>query len=126
MENTRFRTDKNILSHPTAQQPDGFYDYYHILRSSSADDDESEESGSSDTGELKGYMDGLHSPFGIIGQIREKTGYSLDYILWAEPWITFIIESADAPRYVKGSRPTPVIESAEEAANALGGKIEVM
>lgn len=70
-------------------------------------------------------MAGLHSPFGLIGQIKEKTGYSHHYILWGQPWILFLMESADAPHYVKGKRPVPVVESAKDAAKILGSRVKV-
>ncbi|MDR1644222.1 MAG: hypothetical protein LBS05_00130 [Tannerellaceae bacterium] len=67
-------------------------------------------------------MDGLHSPFGLIGQIKERTGYSHRYILWGQPWALFLLESADAPHYVKGRRPPPVAESIDELESFLGNK----
>jgi len=55
----------------------------------------------------------------VIGQIKEKTGYSHEYILWGQPWIMFLIESADQPRYMD-KKPDEIVESAEEAADILG------
>jgi hypothetical protein len=69
-------------------------------------------------------MDGLHSPFGLIGQIKEKTGYSHEYVLWGQPWVLFLLEGADAPHYVRGSRPVPVVDSIEEAQQALGSRVK--
>ncbi|MDR3057762.1 MAG: hypothetical protein LBU84_06435 [Prevotella sp.] len=67
-------------------------------------------------------MDGLHSPFGVIGQIKEKTGYSHEYILWGQPWVMFLIEATDQPRYIdkKPDDDAPLIESVEVAADMLG------
>ena len=84
-------------------------------------DDESEDYGSDGKRELKGYTDGLHSPFGVIGQIKEKTGYSHEYILWGQPWIMFLIESADQPRYMdRKPDDAPLVESVDDAADMLG------
>jgi len=60
----------------------------------------------------------------VIGQIRERTGYTLDYILWGQPWIIFLLEAADAIKHVKGKRPVPVVESSEEVAQILGNRIK--
>ena len=126
MESSGTATLGNLFPNSTDQFNTGFYDYYQIFRGDSLEDDESEEFGAGDKGELKGYTEGLHSPFGAIGQIREKTGYTLEYILWAEPWVNFILDSADAPRYVKGERPAPVVEDEEEIKNILGDKIKII
>lgn len=127
LESTRRNINPYLFQHCLGKPYNGFYDYYHILRTPIAnDDDESEEFGSTGKGELKGYTEGLHSPFGIIGQIREKTGYTLDYILWAEPWVNFILDSADAPRFVKGNRPVEVIEDEKEIKNIFGNRIKII
>jgi len=65
-------------------------------------------------------MDGLHSPFGILGQIKDKRGYTHEQILWGQPWAILLLEMADAPRYVKGQRPAPVVESAKDIHKLLG------
>lgn len=114
----------NILSYNTGKSSDGFYKYYQILRDTSKDDDESEGYGSTGSGELTGYTEGLHSPFGFIGQIKEKRGYTHNYILWGEPWAIFLMEMADAPRYVRGRRPAPVMESADGIKSILGNRIK--
>ena len=132
MESPGTNPDRYLPDDRPGHQNNGFYDYYQILRNTGSDDDESEEpddeSGADEKRELKGYTDGLHSPFGTIGQIRERTGYTLDYILWGEPWINFILEAADAPRYIRGERPVQEvdIETAEDAARLFGGKIEIL
>jgi hypothetical protein len=70
-------------------------------------------------------MTGLHSPFGITGNIKERTGYPHKYILWGQPWNLFLMEMADAPRYT--DKPDArVAESAEEVAETLGGRIKVI
>jgi hypothetical protein len=69
-------------------------------------------------------MDGLHSPFGIIGGIKERTGYTTEYILWGQAWALFLMEAADAPRYRKGQRPVTIAESTDEVENILGSKIK--
>lgn len=50
----------------------------------------------------------------------------MDYILWKEPWINFLMEMADTPRYVRGRRPAPVVDSGEGLANLLGNRIKKM
>lgn len=67
-------------------------------------------------------MDGLHSPFGILGQIKDKRGYTHDELMWGQPWIMYLLELADAPRYVSGEPPAPVAESAEDLRRILGRK----
>lgn len=126
MESSGTNTLGDLSENCPTQRCKGFYDYYQIFRGDNLEDDESEEFGAGDKGELKGYTEGLHSPFGAIGQIREKTGYTLEYILWAEPWVNFILDSADAPRYVKGKRPVPVVEDEEDIKNILGDKIKIV
>lgn len=70
-------------------------------------------------------MEGLHSPFGIIGNIKERTGYQHKYILWGQPWSLFLMEMADAPRYT--DKPAvQVAESAAEIAETLDGKITII
>lgn len=64
-------------------------------------------------------MDGLHSPWGIIGQIKEKRGYTHDDVLWGTSWLNILMETSDAPRYVKG-RKIPVVETAEQLRQILG------
>jgi hypothetical protein len=64
-------------------------------------------------------MDGLHSPFGIIGNIKRERGYTHEHILWGEAWINLLMESADAPRYTK-KRRTPIIESTEQLEAMYG------
>lgn len=97
----------------------GFYDYYQILLDSNADDDESEEFGAKDERELKGRMDGLHSPFGMLGKIKTERGYTHEYLLWSESWVNLLMENADAPRYTK-KQYTPAVEGADELREALG------
>ncbi|WP_340112614.1 hypothetical protein [Maribellus mangrovi] len=40
--------------------------------------------------------------------------------MWGEPWINLLMEAADAPRWVKGRKPAPVINSKEELEKVLG------
>lgn len=64
-------------------------------------DDESEKSGSDKEREVKEYINvGLHSPFGWIGDIKERTGYTHEYILWGQAWILFLLEEADRSRTI--------------------------
>jgi hypothetical protein len=98
----------------------GFYEYYQISLDDDNDDDESEEFGPGRR-ELKGRMDGLHSPWGTIGRIKSERGYTHEYVLWGEAWINLLMETADAPRYTR-KKHTPIIESAEELDKIFGKK----
>jgi len=60
----------------------------------------------------------------MIGQIKQSYGYSHDEVLWGQPWSLFVLESADAPRYVHGARPVPVLDNADDIRNALGARIK--
>jgi len=64
-------------------------------------------------------MDGLHSPFGLFGQIKEKRGYTQHQIMWSQPWMMYVLEMADEMRYVKGERQAPVVDSAEDLRKVL-------
>ncbi|HMM16314.1 MAG TPA: hypothetical protein PKC47_02120 [Petrimonas sp.] len=66
-------------------------------------------------------MDGLHSPWGTIGNIKRERGYTSDQVLWGESWINLLMESADAPRYTK-KRNTPIIESTDQLDKMFGTK----
>ncbi len=50
-------------------------------------------------------MDGLHSPWGMIGRIKDERGYTHDQVLWDTSWLNLLIEMADAPRWVKNQAP---------------------
>lgn len=71
-------------------------------------------------------MDGLHSPFGLFGQIKEKRGLTHDELLWGQPWIMYLLELQDAPRYVNKKLPAPVAESAEDINRILGKAVSVL
>ena len=75
-----------------------FYEYYQISR-----DDESDEAASEPTkeGELATEYEGSHSPFGLVWQIANATGWSREYILNGVNYQTLMMMLADAPRYVK-------------------------
>ena len=45
-----------------------------------------------------------HSLFGMLWQVVQATGWSLDYVLWGVNWETLVMMLADAPRYVKEKR----------------------
>ena len=51
-------------------------------------------------GELKGYFESSHSPFGFVWQIAEATGWTVDYIMWGVNYQTLLMMLADAPRYI--------------------------
>ena len=60
----------------------------------------------------------------MIGQLKEKFGYTHKYILWGQAWVLFLLEMADAPRYMKGKPPTEkeTITSVADAANMFGNR----
>lgn len=64
-------------------------------------------------------MEGLHSPWGIIGQIKAERGCAHDYLLWKEAWINILMERADAPRYTRKQK-APIVTGAEGLKNILG------
>lgn len=59
----------------------------------------------------------------MIGQLKEKFGYTHKYILWGQAWVLFLLEMADAPRYVYGKPPIEVEASttAQDAINSMKG-----
>lgn len=68
----------------------------------SADDDTDDtQDGSQGNGELKGRMQGLNSPFGLIGQLKEKRGYTHKQVMWGQSWLMYMLELADQPRYTR-------------------------
>ena len=93
-----------------------FYEYYQI----STDDESSEaETEPKKEGELKSEYKSSHSPFGIVWQIAEATGWSKEYILDGINYQTLLLMIADAPHYVSGKK--------EEKKGADGnGKDEVL
>ncbi len=64
-------------------------------------------------------MDGLHSPWGFLGKIMSERAYTRHQVLWKDSWINLLMESVDAPRYVKGKRPAPIAESSEDIKRIL-------
>ena len=93
----------------------GFREYYRIVggdESAEADDGEPGKEG-----ELRTKYESSHSLFGMLWQVAQATGWSVDYILWGLNWETLVLMLADAPRYMKvekgaergvGGRPTQV------------------
>lgn len=76
-----------------------FREYYRIVggdESAEADDGEPR-SGE----ELRTKYEGSHSLFGMLWQVAQATGWSVDYMLWGVNWETLALMLADAPRYVK-------------------------
>lgn len=86
--------------------------------STNNNDDESEEFGSGKR-EVTGYTDGLHSPWGLFGQIMNERGYTKKQLLWGDSWLNMMMENADAPRYIRGKRPAPVANSSEDIKRIL-------
>jgi hypothetical protein len=65
-------------------------------------------------------MVGLNSPFGLIGQIKEKRGYTHRQVMWGQPWLMFVLEMADQPRYVKKSI-VPTFDNSTSLKTFLNG-----
>lgn len=63
-------------------------------------------------------MDGLHSPFGVIGKIMDTRGWTRDQVLWGESWINLMLQNADQARYVKPK--TKHVDTIDELKEALG------
>ncbi len=64
-------------------------------------------------------MDGLHSPWGLLGKIMDARGWTLNQVLWDESWINLMMEFSDAPRYVKGTRSV-TFDNVDDLKKALG------
>lgn len=64
-------------------------------------------------------MVGLHSPFGTIGNIKREYGYSIEYVLWGEPWISFLMQQSDAPRLSKQKNKGKTAQGANELKELL-------
>lgn len=62
-------------------------------------------------------MEGLHSPWGLIGRIKAERGYTHEYVLWEESWINLLMETADQPKYV--NKKVPVADDASELKQLL-------
>lgn len=75
-----------------------FYTYYQISRDDESDEAETEPK---KKGELATKYEGSHSPFGLIWQIANATGWSNEYILNGVNYQTLMLMLADAPRYIR-------------------------
>lgn len=75
-----------------------FYEYYQISRDDESDEAETEPK---KKGELATKYEGSHSPFGLIWQIANATGWSNEYILNGVNYQTLMLMLADAPRYIR-------------------------
>ena len=67
-------------------------------------------------------MVGLHSPFGLIGQIKDNRGISHEEVMWGQPWLLYILEMTDQLRWdpdAKTEENVTIVDSAEEALAAL-------
>ena len=81
---------------PHAQPIGGFYRYYRLDTAHGEDDADAD--GARGEGELTTAVDGLHSPFGVIGKLRLERKLSLKEVLWGDPWMLLILEQSDQPR----------------------------
>lgn len=68
----------------------------------------------------KGGLDGLHSPFGPLGESIAKYHFSKEEVLWGHPWILILIMRADGPKYVRKKKEAPIIESAADLEKIFG------
>ena len=66
-------------------------------------------------------MVGLHSPFGLIGQIKNSRGISQKEVMWGQPWLLYVLEMADQLRWDPNAKrnTVPVLDSADDIKNAL-------
>jgi hypothetical protein len=87
---------RDVYADQEIQRIGFFYEYYQII---GGDEDDETESGSDEDGSLKGRWDGLHSPFGFIWSIQEKTGWTDEQILWNYSLANLRAKLADAPHY---------------------------
>ena len=64
-------------------------------------------------GELRTVVDGLHSPFGLLGKIRIERKLSLREVLWRDPWMLLVLEQFDQPRTrtTRGGEELPTIDN---------------
>ncbi|MGY3054384.1 hypothetical protein ACVWYG_002591 [Pedobacter sp. UYEF25] len=46
----------------------------------------------------------MHSPWGALYPIIEKTGWKLNYILWGVSWINLQLIIADQPAFTKSKK----------------------
>lgn len=84
-----------------------FYEHYRIGGEGQPPQAESEPKSK---GELSTEYVGSHSPFGVIWQIADATGWDIDYIMWKINYQTLRMMLADAPHYEtrrKGGKGKP-------------------
>lgn len=113
MENAYQVTLYHYANGGIAWRHSGFFEYYQIDTSSEDDRTESE---SGDREELKAT--GLHSLWGVIMAVTEKTGWTYHYIMWGISWINIRMMLADAPGF-KRQKKQPKKVSGSELAKLL-------
>ena len=67
-------------------------------------------------------MVGLHSPFGLLGQIKDNRKISQEELMWGQPWLLYVLEMADQLRWdpnAKNEDNIPVVDSADAVREAL-------
>lgn len=64
-------------------------------------------------------MVGLNSPWGVFGAIKDKRGWTMEQVLWQEPWQNIVLELADQARYETGKQYKEV-ESLKDLRTTLG------
>lgn len=98
------KTTRNVGSNCIAYTIPGFYEFYQIDTANESDDDDAEESGSEGKRESRGRTIGLHSPWGMIWNICETTGWTWNYVMDGVSWINIRMMIADSRRYVSGMK----------------------
>jgi len=78
-----------------------FFEYYQI---GGEDEPHEAEVEPNRKGELRGHVEGSHSPFGIIWEIAKATGWKVHYIMWKINYQTLILMMSDAVRYIEGKK----------------------
>ena len=82
----------------TLNDAGGFHKFYQIGNGAASEPSESEESG-----EHRGRVVGLHSPWGMLYQLRKDLHLSRWEVAWGESWINIAMMLDDAPHYVSRS-----------------------
>ena len=99
-----------------------FYAYYQISGDDESDEAETEPK---KEGELTTEYEGSHSPFGLVWQIANATGWSREYILDGVNYQTLIMMLADAPRYVRKRKESEREEGGDDVLGFFQSNLQV-